>query len=136
MPERVRGNEYRTTILCVDSYDEEVLVGRLCNPYLNEEESFHGTMRFLIQMEALLDRMHLPQSFTASRSFTVSPEEDQGRSPTPVVRDGQRATFALRVLFRQNASWQGSMTWLDRGQEKSFRSALELLLLLHSALSE
>jgi hypothetical protein len=40
----------------------------------------------------------------------------------------------VRVLFRQNASWQGSLTWLEEGKEESFRSVLELLLLMHSAL--
>lgn len=50
--------------------------------------------------------------------------------------EGKRATFALRVLFRQNASWQGSVTWLEGGQEESFRSVLELLMLMNSALTE
>ena len=40
----------------------------------------------------------------------------------------------MRILFRQNASWQGSVTWLEGGRDESFRSVLELLLLMHSAL--
>jgi hypothetical protein len=42
----------------------------------------------------------------------------------------------VRVLFRQNASWQGSVTWMEGRQEESFRSALELLLLMKSALDQ
>jgi hypothetical protein len=38
------------------------------------------------------------------------------------------------VLFRQNASWQGSITWMEGKQEQSFRSALELIFLMNSAL--
>ena len=38
------------------------------------------------------------------------------------------------MIFRQNASWQGSVTWLDKGREESFRSVLELLLLMDSAI--
>ena len=47
---------------------------------------------------------------------------------------GEAATFALRILFRQNASWQGSITWLEGEAEQSFRSVLELILLMDSAL--
>lgn len=45
------------------------------------------------------------------------------------------ATFQLSVLFRQNASWQGRLTWLERAEEARFRSVLELVGLLDSALA-
>lgn len=38
--------------------------------------------------------------------------------------------------FGKMPSWQGSVTWLEGGQEESFRSVLELLMLMNSALSE
>ena len=49
--------------------------------------------------------------------------------------NGDVATFAVRVLFRQNASWQGSVVWLEGKKEEKFRSALELFNLMGSALS-
>ena len=48
---------------------------------------------------------------------------------------GKIATFSVRVIFRQNASWQGSVTWLEEKTEENFRSVLELVLLMHSATS-
>ena len=89
---------------------------------------------FLLRMEDLLDDMHFPQSFSAVRSFGAPPERTAASPPAAERQEGQRATFAVRVLFRQNASWQGSLTWLEEGKEESFRSVLELLLLMHSAL--
>ena len=53
--------------------------------------------------------------------------------PLPASR-GELATFAVRIIFRQNASWQGSVVWLEGEREESFRSALELVLLMDSAL--
>ena len=50
-------------------------------------------------------------------------------------KNGKVATFFIRVLFRQNASWQGSVFWHEGKQEERFRSVLELLLLINSALS-
>ena len=40
------GNEYRTTIVCVDEYQDSVLSGRLYHPYLPEGDSFHSLMEF------------------------------------------------------------------------------------------
>lgn len=45
------------------------------------------------------------------------------------------ACFQVNVMFRQNATWQGSLFWADRGMEANFRSVLELLNLINSALS-
>ena len=120
MHKRMWQNAYRTTVVCVDSYDDGVLTGRMYNPGLQNGERFHGLMQFLIKMEDLLDTLQFPQPFMDSRGFSPA----RGR-----------ATFALKVLFRQNASWQGSVTWLEGGREESFRSVLELVLLMDSALS-
>lgn len=128
------GNAYRTTVVCVDSYDDRVLCGRLYNPHLPEGEAFRSATDFLLRMEDLLDDMRFPQSFSAVRSFGPPPERTAASPPAAERQEGRRATFAVRVLFRQNASWQGSLTWLEEGKEESFRSVLELLLLMHSAL--
>lgn len=136
MQGRVRGNEYRTTVVCVDSCESGVLAGRLYNPYLGEGVRFQSLMEFLLEMEDLLDRMQFPQSFTAARSFSSPPRQTAAGPPDENLQEGKAATFAVRVLFRQNASWQGSVTWLEGGREESFRSALELLFLMNSALKE
>ena len=130
------GNEYRTTVVCVDTYESGVIAGRLYNPYLHEGICFHNVMEFLLKMEDLLDQMRFPQSFTAARSFSPPPRQVAASPPDESPREGKRATFAVRVLFRQNASWQGSVSWLEGGKEESFRSALELLLLMNSALED
>lgn len=49
---------------------------------------------------------------------------------------GHKASFIVRVTSRQNATWQGSMSWTERGVTKHFRSALELIKLIDSALDE
>jgi len=121
------------TTVCIDSYENTVLSGRLYNPYLKTGKTFQSGMQFLIEMERLLDRMNFPASFTATRSFAVPPEYETG-PPAKPPPDGVVATFSIRILFRQHASWQGSVTWLEGRQEQSFRSALELLLLMDSAI--
>ena len=45
-------------------------------------------------------------------------------------------TFILNIYNRQNATWQGSVTWVEKKEKQQFRSALELLKLIESALDE
>ncbi|MCI8823179.1 MAG: hypothetical protein HFI15_11875 [Lachnospiraceae bacterium] len=47
---------------------------------------------------------------------------------------GTQATFLIRVMYRQHSSWQGEVTWVEQRKKEYFRSALELLRLLDSAL--
>jgi len=132
--ERVTGNEYRTTIVCVDSCQEDDFSGRLYNPYWKKGREFHSVMQLLMEMESLLDQIRLPQSFTAKRSF-VQPTSEPAHAPADEAsRTGRLGTFILRVVFRQNASWQGALTWVEGHRTESFRSVLELLLLMHGAL--
>lgn len=130
------GNEYRLTTVCVDSYDNGELAGRFYNLHLDDGKSFRSLIQFLKGMEDLLDDMNFPQSFNRIKTFGFYPETAAENLSDNRVQQGNLATFAVRVIFRQNASWQGSVTWLNQGKEQSFRSVLELVLLMDSALSE
>lgn len=50
--------------------------------------------------------------------------------------NGDLATFVVHVKFNEHSTWQGEVTWLDKKEKRSFRSALELLKLMDSALDE
>lgn len=129
------GNEYRTTSVCIDSYENQVMVGRFYNPCCPEEVRFHGVMDFLKKIENMLDQMNFPQAFTSVRTFAKVPAMTPRETHDGKIQKGELATFALKVLFRQNTSWQGSVSWLEGGREETFRSVLELLLLLDSAVA-
>ena len=47
-----------------------------------------------------------------------------------------RSAFVIRILDRQNATWQGTVTWADRNETQPFRSALELIRMIDSALQQ
>ena len=131
MAKKISGNEYRTTMLCIDSYDNSVLKGRFFNPYDKDGQSFTSATDFLVKMENMLDEMHFPEAFNAIRTF--APKELCPCGSGEGSKSGKTATFALKVMFRQNASWQGSVTWLEGNAEQSFRSFMELLLLIDGA---
>ena len=47
----------------------------------------------------------------------------------------ERRAFVVQILSRENATWQGTVTWLDGKKTQPFRSALELLRLMDSAVT-
>jgi len=134
MPGKMTGNEYRTTIVCIDSYEESEPRGIIYNASLGGGEAFASLMQFLLMMENLLDGMKFPQSFTARREFAPTTSAlDTGSGDGE--RQGNLATFTVKILFRQNASWQGCVTWMESRKAETFRSALELVFLMDSAIS-
>ncbi|MCI2056287.1 MAG: hypothetical protein LKJ86_03980 [Oscillibacter sp.] len=132
--QKTLGNEFRTTMICVDAFGPDRFSGRIFNPYLDGGEVFTCLMQMLLKMDTLLDQMRFPQSFAARREFSPTQPQPVGTESAEGAAEGKLATFAVRVMFRQNASWQGSVQWLEGGREESFRSVLELLFLINSAL--
>ena len=128
-------SENRKIMICVDDYDEGVLRGRFYHA-LQGMSSFGSLSQFLLKMEAALEQAQEPQSYTAKRSFSsLLPWDDHVPQPSR-FRRGEKATFELTVLFRQHSSWQGVLTWTEQRTAQSFRSALELVFLLDSALQD
>ncbi|MBC8532025.1 hypothetical protein H8696_09220 [Christensenellaceae bacterium NSJ-53] len=56
-------------------------------------------------------------------------------SMDPKLVPCEKPTFVVKVQYRQNASWQGSIRWVEGGVEKNFRSTLELIKLMDNAIS-
>ena len=125
--------QYRTTMVCIDSYENRVLVGRFYTPDCQEEVCFHGVIDFVKKMDSTLDQLALAQGYASIRTFAKAPVMDCRNPFDGAVSNGKVATLGLRILFRQNASWQGSVVWLEGKREESFRSVLELLYLVDSA---
>ncbi|MDR3294957.1 MAG: hypothetical protein LBT26_03865 [Clostridiales Family XIII bacterium] len=47
-----------------------------------------------------------------------------------------RETFLVQVLNWQNATWQGTINWIERQETQPFRSLLEMIKLMDSALED
>ena len=43
-------------------------------------------------------------------------------------------TFVIEIKDTQNATWQGTITWTQENKKVAFRSSLELMRLLDSAI--
>ena len=49
--------------------------------------------------------------------------------------NNRKQTFVVQVIDTQNATWQGTVTWLDGKHQQNFRSLLELVKLMDSAVA-
>lgn len=45
-------------------------------------------------------------------------------------------TFVIQIRNTQNSTWQGVVTWTDGKKQEPFRSALELIKLIDSTLTQ
>lgn len=130
----MKGERNRTVMIYVDSFERGILSGRFHISSNPEVQTFHGLCQLLLDINNNLDRENFPQSFSELRKFQM-PSKQNDMSPLSVdTKSGAVATFSMRILFRQNSSWQGSLTWIEGNQEEYFRSVLELIVLMENAL--
>lgn len=48
----------------------------------------------------------------------------------------QDKTFVIQIKDTQASTWQGTVVWVEKEKKEIFRSALELMKLLDSAVKE
>ena len=131
----MKGELNRTIMIYVDSYDNEIPTGRFHVVSNEEAVSFHSLSQLLLGINNYLDKENFPQSFSSLRKFNLPHKESDPIHTLRPSSKGNLATFSIRLLFRQNASWQGVITWVENNVEEYFRSVLELVMLLDNALS-
>ena len=51
-------------------------------------------------------------------------------------RVGQKATFSIKIMFREHSTWQGIIYWREGKVEQPFRSFKEMLYLIVSVVGE
>ena len=134
------------TLVCVDAYGTEIS-GRIYNPYMADVIPFDSITALLLLLDEFFDRIRFPQAAYQSRSFfdtppqplqPYTPKREVQRYMSDTVFDnkqGKKATFVVQVQFRQNATWQGTITWNEEQRTCRFRSALEMLKLMDGALA-
>lgn len=126
---------YKTSVVSIDSYENSILTGRIFNPYLGTDVPFRSTMEFIKKTENLLQELQFPQPFFESREFHHVQGKELSPPSASATRKGRLATFSLRIMFRQNSSWQGALSWVEEKRDQSFRSVLELLMLIDNAIA-
>jgi len=133
-------NYFGKTIVRIDSYAGKVPSGFIYHSDYKKRIGFKGIMEFLLILEQIMEQMQSTNEEIGYRSFgRESEEEPPFNYAESVLAEStpkeKATTFILQILFRRNFSWQGKILWLEGEKEENFRSGLELLWIMNSALT-
>ena len=123
--------------ICIDRYENEDIYGRFYTSYDIEPTGFTGAVALLRKLEQFYDRLGFPLSTTEHRRFSGGSARKEEMTMVSNNRigkqQGDKASFLVNVQYRQNATWQGTLRWIEGKKEINFRSALELIRLIDTA---
>lgn len=131
----------KTSTIHVYGYENKNLQGTFYNLYYGEEKRFDNLMQLMLLMEEMMDDLKYPKATMESRLVYKKREFSHSALAKELLPDQYSKmavleTFHIRVMFRENASWQGTASWKKGKQQCSFRSALELIKMLDNVLEE
>lgn len=132
IPER-----FKTGTICIDSYEDKTFVGRLWYPQFKSEVKFSNLMQLIEAIDNFIKSIGFPDEYITIRRFASKEDNESKDNITSgdfVPRNGNLATFRIKIIFLQNATWQGIVTWVESDAEENFRSMRELIYLMDSAL--
>lgn len=128
----------KTGTICIDSYEDKSFAGRLWYPKFDSEQQFNNLMQLVEAIDSAVKVTGYPDEYSKLRTFDVPKESaispgdgDTAFSP----ENGKLATFRIKIIFLQNATWQGIVTWVEKDTTENFRSMRELVYLMDSALT-
>lgn len=136
----ILGEKFKKTTICIDENGID-WKGKIYNSILNKEITFYSVNDLVIKLEELMDVLCYPQRGTDIRSFANKNKErtllrkerlKSMEASKDIELKGKKATFVVKVAYRQNSSWQGEITWVEENKTQRFRSALELIKLIDS----
>jgi len=138
-----------TMIAEIVYYEGGMIKGELFSRYLEAPYKFTSLIRMIYKMEEIFDSMKFPGAFMSPRTFGgkkghakkggLEKKEAMKENADIVVKNdarGSKCTFEISVRYRQNATWQGQILWVEKNLQQSFRSVLEMLKLMDEALTE
>ena len=132
--------------------------GTINQVFYEKEVLFYGLDDAVLKIDHMLDELRCPRASTELRKFENKSKPDlntwtveerieaekkknlhtQYRSIETLKKDAKKQLncFIVDVMYRQNSSWQGCITWRNyskKPKREYFRSVLELLKLIQSS---
>lgn len=122
-----------------DHKDNADIRGRV----LDRDTVYLGKFNSIMQLPTMMDeycgKFKYPQKTHELRTFnnentTVAVDRGEEKmAEEKVLAKGEKATFLVTIRYRQNATFQGSIKWLEANEERNFRSELEMIKLMDDA---
>lgn len=129
-------------------YPKGSYVIRICNhvsgdfqgtvyfPQLDHSAPFLTAGGLIKQMEEDIEKNHYPQNTFEIRRWIKkagAPKKHRVEKSHDMQFERTICSFLVQVRYFQNATWQGTIHWMEGKQTKTFRSEYELLKLIEEA---
>lgn len=129
-------------VFCVDKHEDFLISGRFYTNYSFDGCVVRNLNELFVNMNRFFDEVAFPFETTTFRVFKNGESKHaEKRERVKVMNDkellnkhGDIGSFLINVQHRQNSSWQGNITWLEKSETINFRSVWELAHLINSAL--
>jgi hypothetical protein len=129
-------------VLCIDSNEDNFFKGRVYHAYNKGVIKVCCIEQLLFALDEFYNSIEFPYPSNDERTFQEKREEKDFKIERERImsdkellnKHGDLGTFIIRVQHRQNSSWQGRITWMDKNKTLSFRSVWEMIKLIASAL--
>lgn len=115
--------------------------GFLVHPGTGLAWPFGNVLDLMDRYEQLFNGLDYPQATHRMRTMgDNTPAKEminlRDKSVDFAAKPNEKPTFIVKIHYRQNASWQGTIQWVEKNITQSFRSTLELIKLIDSAVGE
>lgn len=133
------------------SYENGVICGDLHSPVLKKSIQFQNLTELILMMDQIMQDFNIPPEDGKHRSFTSPNKSIHIRLNYQDLRQDNfekylnrslmypkksKDIFTVKVMYRQNNTWQGKITWLKTNRTRFFRSELELANLIYSVIDK
>ena len=139
-------NQNNSTLrFCVDTVCDGNISGRVFSRRFTRAVAFSDLVTLILQLDKVFDCQGFPQAFQRTRTFLhnetdldcIADDPADGVTEEYVLSQrGSVLTLDVTVISRRNTNWQGTICWVDSGEQYEFSSILELLRLLRQKLLE
>lgn len=135
----------------LSSCENENVIGYLDCLYLKNSIEFHGFTELILTMDQIMQDCHVPKYDVRYRTFYVRHQKitnqleyknivskimEENLKTSFLNLENKKNSFLVEIMYRQNYSWQGKITWIQKNRTRMFRSALEFLHILYSIMDE
>lgn len=127
MTAHVAKHSLKSVVVSIDSYDDGIPTGQFWSVGNQNDKYVFGNMTQLILG---IDSMMDDDRYSDGDAFVPSPYSLS--MPHAIYHK----VLLIKIFFRQHSSWQGSVTDLKNGTVTNFKSVLEVMGILDSALGE
>jgi len=135
-------NAYADTNIYIRSAKDGVVQGVLEQQSTGLTWKFSDLVELMGLYETLFNALQYPQATHRLRRMKEEENAVQRREMKELEKKAEKdlveqdatPTFIIKIKYRQNASWQGTIHWVEGDTTKNFRSTLELIRLMDSAI--